>query len=208
MLILWVVAVVFEVIFLCMRIICNPIHYFGTHFVDLEQSFRYQVFLRGFQICFLKIVFCSLLNLKVYGFASRNFTTSSSLIAIGFLIFALVVTSFIFVYVYTLRKVPMYKMRRRYLFRMIYDDFDITSGVRFKLLFFVMFYYQRIFFAIILVFASDTYITALNLYIFLVCIVPMMYFSYCIPFKFVGLNALLCLNVFSETFVAVILMHY
>jgi hypothetical protein len=46
------------------------------------------------------------------------------------------------------------------------------------------------------------------MYVFVVTIIPMMYFSYTLPFKYVGLNALLCIDEFSEFVVGVVLMHY
>lgn len=48
MLVIWVSSVALEGIFILLRIIFNPVHYFGEHMIDLEESFRYQVFIRGF----------------------------------------------------------------------------------------------------------------------------------------------------------------
>jgi len=52
------------VVFFVLRILFYPFHYWGKHFADLERSFRYQVFIRGFQLVFLKTVFCCLLNFR------------------------------------------------------------------------------------------------------------------------------------------------
>jgi len=76
------------------------------------------------------------------------------------------------------------------------------------LLFFTFFFIKRIIYAIILVFLSDQTLTPLNLYIFLVTIIPMLYFSYALPFKYIGLNALLCIDEFSEFVVGVVILHY
>lgn len=107
-----------------------------------------------------------------------------------------------------LRKIPMYKMRRSTIFNMIYDDFKLKGGSRFSLLFWFVFFFKRIVYALILVFLSNTSIVPLDITIFAVCIIPMLYFSYALPFKYVGINALLCLNEFSETLIVVMLLHY
>lgn len=112
----------------------------------------------------------------------------------------------ILIYVFSLRKVPLYKMRKRVFFNMIYDDFHMNN--RFSLLFFIFFFIKRIIYAIVLAFLADKILTPLNMYVFIVCIVPMLYFSYALPFKFIGLNALLCLDEFSEFLVGVVLLHY
>ena len=36
----------------------------------------------------------------------------------------------------------------------------------------------------------------------------MLYFSYALPFKYIGLNALLCIDEFSEFVVGVVILHY
>ncbi len=46
------------------------------------------------------------------------------------------------------------------------------------------------------------------MYIFIVTMIPMLYFSYALPFKFIGLNALLWIDEFSEFLVGVVLIHY
>lgn len=89
---------------------------------------------------------------------------------------------------------------------MIYDDFRQQD--KFSLLFFIFFFIKRIVYAIVLAFLADETLIPLNMFLFIVCMIPMLYFSYAMPFKFVGLNALLCLNEFSETIVAVILLNY
>lgn len=38
--------------------------------------------------------------------------------------------------------------------------------------------------------------------------IPMLYYSYCPPFKYIGLNALLCIDEFSEFLVGVVILHY
>ena len=48
----------------------------------------------------------------------------------------------------------------------------------------------------------------MNIYLFVVTLIPMMYYSYALPFKFVGLNALLCIDEFSEFLVGVVISHY
>ena len=48
MLLIWAGAFVLELIFIILRVIMHPLHYFGDHFADLERSFRYQVIIRGF----------------------------------------------------------------------------------------------------------------------------------------------------------------
>mmetsp|Transcript_27629 Transcript_27629/g.20738 ORF Transcript_27629/g.20738 Transcript_27629/m.20738 type:complete len:261 (-) Transcript_27629:29-811(-) len=115
---------------------------------------------------------------------------------------------FILVYVFRLRKIPLYKMRRKTIFNMIYDDFKLKGISRFSLLFYLVFFFKRILFAMVLVFLADSNIVPLNIHIFGVSILPMLYFSYALPFKFFGLNALLCVNEFSEVVVAVTLLHY
>jgi hypothetical protein len=115
---------------------------------------------------------------------------------------------FILFYVFGLRKIPLYKMRRNMIFRMIYDDFKLKGGSRFSLLFFLFFFLKRIVYAIVLVFLSNTSIVPLDLFVFVVTIIPMFYFSYAMPFKFTGINALLCLNEFSEALIGVVLLHY
>ena len=79
---------------------------------------------------------------------------------------------------------------------------------RYSLMFFTFFFIKRILYAIILVFLSDQILTPLNLYVFLVTIIPMLYFSYALPFKYIGLNALLCIDEFSEFVVGVVILHY
>jgi hypothetical protein len=59
----------------------------------------------------------------------------------------------ILIYVFKLRKIPVYKMKRKLFFNMIYDDFHMED--RFSLLFFTFFFIKRIIYAIILVFLSD-----------------------------------------------------
>lgn len=97
-------------------------------------------------------------------------------------------------------------MKRKTFFNMIYDDFHMKD--RFSLLFFTFFFMKRILYAIVLAFLHDTVLVPINLYIFLVCIIPMLYFSYALPFKYIGLNALLCLDEFSEFLVGVVILHY
>lgn len=109
-------------------------------------------------------------------------------------------------YVFALRKVPLYKMRRRVFFNMIYDDFHMKDRV--SLLFFAFFFIKRIVYGLDLAFVSDVSLTPLNLYIFIVTMIPMLYYSYCPPFKYIGLNALLCIDEFSEFLVGVVILHY
>ena len=131
---------------------------------------------------------------------------ASTIASFIFLIFCCFGMGTILFYVFALRKVPLYQMKKRAFFRMIYDDFHLEN--RYSLLFFLFFFIKRIIYAIDLAFFSDRVLTPLNVYIFLVCIIPMLYFSYALPFKYVGLNALLCLDEFSEFLVGVVLLHY
>ena len=89
---------------------------------------------------------------------------------------------------------------------MIYDDFHAET--RISLVYWVVFFIKRIFYALILAFLSDVRLTSTNLYIFVVTIIPMLFFSYTLPFKYVGLNALMCIDEFSEFLVGVVFMHY
>ena len=109
-------------------------------------------------------------------------------------------------YVFALRKTPLYKMRSRVFFNMIYDDFH--QETRMSLLFFAFFFLKRLVYAIALAFLSDKVLTPLNVYMFIVCIIPMLYFSYALPFRYIGLNALLCIDEFSEFLVGVVILHY
>lgn len=112
----------------------------------------------------------------------------------------------ILIYVFSMRKVPVYKMQKKLFFNMIYDDFHQKD--RFSLLFFIFFFVKRIVYALILVFLSDQVLTPINMYIFIITIIPMLYFSYALPFKYIGLNALLCIDEFSEFVVGVVILHY
>ena len=112
----------------------------------------------------------------------------------------------ILIYVFNMRKLPLYKMKLKTFFRMIYDDFHIQN--RYSLLFYTIFFVKRIVYAIILAFLAENVLTPLNLYVFLITIMPMLYFSYSLPFKTRGLNALLCLDEFSEFLVGVVILHY
>ncbi len=76
------------------------------------------------------------------------------------------------------------------------------------MLFFIFFFFKRIVYALVLVFVADTNIVPLDIFVFVVCIIPLLYFSYALPFKYVGINALLCLNEFSETVIGMTLLHY
>ena len=64
MIIIWVASFALMAVFAVLRLVFMPFHFWGDHFANLERSYRYQVFIRGFQLCFLKLIFCSLLNLK------------------------------------------------------------------------------------------------------------------------------------------------
>ena len=44
----WIMAAGFMAFFLFMRMLCVKVHYWGWHWKDLEQSFRFQLFIRGF----------------------------------------------------------------------------------------------------------------------------------------------------------------
>ena len=55
---------------------------------------------------------------------------------------------------------------------------------------------------------GNSNLIALNMYIFIVAMVPLLYFSFAVPFKSKAINAMLCLNEFSEFFVGVVLLHY
>lgn len=135
-------------------------------------------------------------------------STITLALSVGILGVSACIMGAILFYVFALRKIPMYKMRRKTIFNMIFDDFDLEKGSRFHLLFFLFFFCKRIIYSIILCYLANTALTPLNLYIFVVCIVPMLYFSYALPFKWVGLNSLLCLNEFSEMVIGVVLLHY
>ena len=41
MLCIWLLTFSLILLFLMFRVICNPIHYFGEHAIDVEKSFRY-----------------------------------------------------------------------------------------------------------------------------------------------------------------------
>jgi hypothetical protein len=88
-------------------------------------------------------------------YSTRSLSTSSNSLALGLLIICACVMGFILFYVFSLRKVPMYKMRRKMIFNMIYDDFKTEDGSRFSLLFYLFFFLKRIIYAIVLVFLSD-----------------------------------------------------
>lgn len=112
----------------------------------------------------------------------------------------------IIIYVFRTLSLPMYKMQDKVFFQMIYDGF--LQEDRFELLFFIIYFIKRLFFAVVLVFLSNINNIGLNCYIFVVALVPLLYFSYAVPFKSKAINAMLCLNEFSEFFVGVILLHY
>ena len=154
------------------------------------------------------MVFCSLLNVSAFKYSTSSMSLISSVISIVILVVCAGGMGFILFYVFALRKVPLYKMRRNTIFNMIYDDFKLKGGSRLSLLFFTFFFFKRILYAIVLVFLSNNNIIPLDIFVFVICIIPMLYFSYALPFKYVGINALLCLNEFSETVVGVILLHY
>jgi hypothetical protein len=156
----------------------------------------------------MKIIFTSLLNIYAFQSSIVPISMVSVIVSIILLVGCAVGMGFILFYVFGLRKIPMYKMRKRTIFNMIYDDFKLDGGSRFSLLFFTFFFFKRIIYAIVLVFLSDTNIVPLDIFIFVVCMIPMLYFSYALPFKFVGINALLCLNEFSETLIGMVLLHY
>jgi len=48
MFIIWILSYVLIFVFLLIRVLCIPVHYWGDHFADVERSYRYQVFIRGF----------------------------------------------------------------------------------------------------------------------------------------------------------------
>lgn len=60
----------------------------------------------------------------------------------------------------------------------------------------------------ILALMEDVKIIPLNIYMFFVTLIPLLYFSYALPFKSRFLNALLCLNEFSEFVTADVILHY
>jgi hypothetical protein len=41
MLLIWACAFALEFVFIFLRLMCGPLHYFGDHFADLEKSYRY-----------------------------------------------------------------------------------------------------------------------------------------------------------------------
>jgi hypothetical protein len=110
------------------------------------------------------------------------------------------------VYVFAMRKLPLYKMKRRLFFRVIYEDFHQED--RFSLLFYTIFFMKRFVYALVLVFVSETKLVGLDIFIFLLTIGPMLYYSYALPYKFIGLNALLCIDEFSEFMCGIIMLHY
>lgn len=75
-------------------------------------------------------------------------------------------------------------------------------------MFFIFYFMKRVFYAIILLVLGDKMIIPLNLYVFIIAIVPLLYFSYTLPFKSNAINAMLCLNEFSEFVVGVVILHY
>jgi hypothetical protein len=152
------------------------------------------------------VVFCSFLNLRDLHFTHSTFDLISGICAIVLLALCFIGMAVILFYLCGLRKIPLYKMRERTCFKMIYDDFKQED--KFSLLFFTFFFMKRMAYGAILAFLSDNILIPLNLFLFAVCIIPMLYFSYALPFKYVGLNAMLCLNEFSETLVAIVLLHY
>jgi len=138
--------------------------------------------------------------------SGETFDMVSSIVAIALLILCAFGMAVILFYVFSLKSVPIYKMRKRTFFMMIYDDFNTKNRV--QLLFYTVFFFKRIIYAMDLVFLSDKKLIPLNVFIFIVTMIPMLYFSYAMPFKWILINALLCLNEFSETFVAIMLLHY
>lgn len=109
-------------------------------------------------------------------------------------------------YVFALKNSPLYKFRKRLFFKMIYDDFNQED--RFQLMFFIVFFFKRIIYAVVLAFMSNIKIGPLNIYMFIVTLIPLLYYSYALPFKSRYLNALLCLNEFSEFVTADVILHY
>jgi hypothetical protein len=58
----------------------------------------------------------------------------------------------ILIYVFRMRKLPIYKMQEKTFFNMIYDGF--RQEERFELLFFIFYFMKRIFYAMLLAFLS------------------------------------------------------
>lgn len=75
-------------------------------------------------------------------------------------------------------------------------------------MFFIVFFFKRIIYAVVLAFMSNIKIGPLNIYMFIVTLIPLLYYSYALPFKSRYLNALLCLNEFSEFVTADVILHY
>lgn len=89
---------------------------------------------------------------------------------------------------------------------MLFDDFKQEK--RIETFFYTVFFFKRILYALTLVFVSEVYIVPLNILIFFVTMVPMLFMTFTVPFRMITFNALLCLNEGSEVIVAIILLHY
>jgi hypothetical protein len=89
---------------------------------------------------------------------------------------------------------------------MLFDDFKQEK--RIETFFYTVFFFKRILYALTLVFVAEVYILPLNIFIFFVTMLPMLFFTFTVPFRAIFFNALLCLNEGSEVFVAIMLIHY
>lgn len=107
----WAICFALIGLFLSMRVCFVPFHYWSWHFAELERDYRYQYFIRGLQLVFLKLCFCSLLNLNALGDGDEPMDAASVVVAVCTLCFLMIGMGIIFFYVFSLRKMPMKKMR-------------------------------------------------------------------------------------------------
>jgi len=120
----WFLAFALIGVFLCMRVCFVPFHYWSYHFAELERDYRFQYFIRGFQLVFLKLAFCSLLNLSAVQDANEPSDPASVIVSVVVIAFVLCGMGGIFWYIFALRNISMKKMKQRVFFQMLFDDFN------------------------------------------------------------------------------------
>jgi hypothetical protein len=131
---------------------------------------------------------------------------ASAVVSVISLVFLLMGMGIIFYYIFSLRNMSIKKMKQRVFFQMLFDDFKQIKRV--ETFFYTVFFFKRILYAMVLVFMAEVYIVPLNIFIFFVTMIPMLFMTFTVPFNTIFFNALLCLNEGSEVFVAIMLIHY
>ena len=94
-----------------------------------------------------------MLNLKSQVWSGSGFEMASTVSSYIILVICAFGAGIMLFYVFALRKVSLYKMKRKLFFNMIYDDFHMRD--RWSLLFFAFFFIKRLIYGIDLAFLSD-----------------------------------------------------